>query len=471
MGHFSETCLISRLPITGGTPIRVCLLTEAPRTIHELDRAGENWAFRSVPFRADYNDYGRIENVHPEDQVLVDLALAQFNQDLVELPWGDNLCHDVPVAKGMSEEDFWMALWEQRLLVREGRGYGRSLAVKVPKGVPTWKRVGKLVSSAETNGNLIPGTIADRVAYGIVRVRFNGSFEDEKKPGWLRQIVPILESRYKVTTRYEHGVESHRKRVDSQPERESWDVWLEVTPKDGLYPPINPTREIREQSLVQAIEHSHGELREAWKIQRVSWAFIREDVWQAVLPLGGPNYNDWSPSPTADQEIKKVEALIKRSINNARDSGDPLKTTREIVPNEYGEISMMDRMYEIMLESNPGYVRNGEDVQSLAWNIESSYPRCKSPPFVQGMAMQMARLAYEAARGKYGQSEIETMARAVGEFAVIRDLMATLCVAPIPTYSGSQDGAWEAHGAYHKAIRNVVESVVKEHTYDGEGET
>lgn len=54
MGHFSQTCLLSHLPIVGGTPIRVCLLSSGSGW--HPDRHGEAWAFRSIPFRAEYND-------------------------------------------------------------------------------------------------------------------------------------------------------------------------------------------------------------------------------------------------------------------------------------------------------------------------------------------------------------------------------------------------------------------------------
>ena len=117
MGHFSQTCLLSHLPVTGGTPVRVCLLSSSPYA--HSDRHGEAWSFRSIPFRAEYNDYGSIENVHPEDQILVDLALAQFNRDAIEIPQGDNPYHDPPVTKGMPAEGWWDALWEGRLRVRE----------------------------------------------------------------------------------------------------------------------------------------------------------------------------------------------------------------------------------------------------------------------------------------------------------------------------------------------------------------
>ena len=151
MGHFSQTCLLSHLPVVGGTPIRVCLLSSSP--YDHSDRHGEAWSFRSIPFRAKYNDYGSIKDIVPEDEVLVDLAIAQFNRDAVEIPQGMNPYHDPPVTRGMPAEDWWNALWEGRLQVQES--WGQTLKVKVPKGVPTWRRVAKLL--ARINEQLLVG--------------------------------------------------------------------------------------------------------------------------------------------------------------------------------------------------------------------------------------------------------------------------------------------------------------------------
>ena len=258
MGHFSQTCLLSHLPIPGGTPIRVCLLSSSP--YGHSDRHGEAWSFRSIPFRAEYNDYGSIENVHPEDQILVDLALAQFNRDAIEIPQGDNPYHDPPVTRGMPAAGWWDALWEGRLRVRES--YGKPIKVKVPKGTPTWRKVAKLTARAVAKGKLIPGTTVNRVAYGIVRVTYHGDYQ--KRGEWYAAIRPILERRYKVTERYEYGPKYHKELLEKCPDNEFAvyrDVWFEVCPKEGEYPPVSPAREIRTAQMVYAIEHRKGEVR------------------------------------------------------------------------------------------------------------------------------------------------------------------------------------------------------------------
>lgn len=111
MGSFSMTCSISGLGISAGTPVRVLLLTESPY--------GEGWSVRTPPLRAEYNDYGSIENVHKDDQYITDLWLRGFQEDLVEVGTGDNEVHDVPTRKKMTFEELLDALQEGRVFVRQ----------------------------------------------------------------------------------------------------------------------------------------------------------------------------------------------------------------------------------------------------------------------------------------------------------------------------------------------------------------
>lgn len=441
MGHFSQTCLISHLPITGGTPIRVCLLSSSPYG-GGRDRHGEAWSFRSIPFRAEYNDYGSIENVHPEDEVLVDLAIAQFNRDAIEIPQGDNPYHDPPVTRGMPAEGWWDALWEGRLRVRET--YGRSLKVKVPKGLPTWRRVAKLTNRAVAQGKLIPGSTPNRIAYGLVRVTYHGKWDD--RGVWYAAIRPILERHYKVTERYEHGPKYHQELMEKCPDKD-WavygDVWFEVSPKDGPYPPVSPARERREQTLLHAIENSNGVIRGVRRTCDIGWAFIREDVWQAVLPLGGPNYTGWGDSPTVESEKAKLTDSIARAAESAK-MWEEIKA----IPKGEGRASALLDILDGIDLAHLGGVKPC---------LEDKYPALNSsPPFMEGMAGQVSDLMNRLSTGTATREQGDRVVQAVAEYAVVRSIMSTVCIAPHPTHGGPQDGAWEAHVAFHNALTPVV---------------
>lgn len=443
MGHFSQTCLLSHLPVTGGTPIRVCLLSSSPYA--HSDRHGEAWSFRSIPFRAEYNDYGSIENIHPEDQILVDLALAQFNRDAIEIPQGDNPYHDPPVTRGMPAEGWWDALWEGRLRVRETYGL-RGTKVKVPKGIPTWRRVAKLTTRAVTEGKLIPGSTVNRIAYGIVRVTYHGDYT--KRYEWYKAIQPILARRYKVTERYEHGLKYHADMVAAADKlgedpvvRASLDVWFEVTPKDGPYPPVNPAhdQETRNARLLQRIENNKGEgYRGGREARTIAWAFIREDAWQAALPLGGPNYTGWGDSPTVEGE----KAKLADSMNRASESS-----------------KMWEKYLALPKDESRADLLKDIDFTALSGKkscLEDKYPAIKSTYGVEGMSNQVTDMMDQLSAGTITREQGDRVVQAVAEYTVISSIMATVCIAPHPTHGGPQDGAWEAHVAFHNAMTPVV---------------
>lgn len=447
MGHFSQTCLLSHLPVTGGTPIRVCLLSSSPYLKHP-DRHGEAWSFRAIPFRAEYNDYGSIENVHPEDQILVDLALAQFNRDAVEIPQGDNPYHDPPVTRGMPAEGWWDALWEGRL--RVWGGYGKPRKVKVPKGTPTWRRVLKTTTRAVEKGKLIPGTAANRIAYGIVRVTYHGDYQ--KRYEWYAAIRPVLERRYKVTERYEHGPEHHAEMVAAADKlgedpvvRASLDVWFEVAPKDGPYPPVNPIRALKEDEFINCLESHRGEPRRGRSTLNVAWAFIREDAWQAALPLGGPNYTGWGDSPTVESEKAKLSVAIGKAVKGME--------LQKSLKNSLVSLHETAKSLGIELEDPAGSLYGtGYLLEQECYSLKST------PPFVQGMAGQVSDLLVRLGEGTATLEQSDRVVQAVAEYAVISSVMSTVCIAPHPTHGGPQDGAWEAHVAFHNAMAPVIAS-------------
>lgn len=114
MGSFSMICSASGLGISAGTPVRCLLVTESP---YKRDDPRNSWIVRTPPIRAEYNDYGSIENVHADDKEIADLWLRGLREDVVVKGMGDNSCHDVAVSKDMTFEEMLEAIWEQRLEV------------------------------------------------------------------------------------------------------------------------------------------------------------------------------------------------------------------------------------------------------------------------------------------------------------------------------------------------------------------
>lgn len=127
MGSFAMTCAVSGLPIGGGEPIRFMLLTESnigrtPCYIHDL------WAPRTWPIKAEYNDYGGIEETTVS--AVRETWMEAFAKDLVELPVGENSAHNVATSCSMSWDKMLEALWEERISVHSRRGDQRTLAIR-----------------------------------------------------------------------------------------------------------------------------------------------------------------------------------------------------------------------------------------------------------------------------------------------------------------------------------------------------
>ncbi len=119
MGSFAYTCAISGLPIGAGDKVRYLLLTKNPF----YTEGGHNcyihgvWFPRTFPLRAEYNDYGSIENI--QEGPMRNVILEALQIDLIEQGWGENTCHDVPTTKDMTFDELLEAVQEGRCKVSD----------------------------------------------------------------------------------------------------------------------------------------------------------------------------------------------------------------------------------------------------------------------------------------------------------------------------------------------------------------
>lgn len=253
MGSFDYTCAVSRLPIHGGDPVRYLLLQRDPT--HDSG-AIAGWRARTFPVRARYDDYGNAANPTPASQL--GLWKAGFDTDLIERGWGDNSIHDLRVAKDMPIEGILEAVERQRVRIRRREitptpdklRKGGMEVPKIPKGIPTRKRIEKLLKSFDLNiheGGFGADTyMVDRVDDQTVRVRHADSSKG----------LPKLERRFRRLGRYavvlRNGTGNY---ADSS---ELWIMPLPGTQKHERFRLNDPPLEVAQ-------------------------AMIREDVWQQVL--------------------------------------------------------------------------------------------------------------------------------------------------------------------------------------------
>jgi hypothetical protein len=226
MGSFSYTCCVSGLPIEGGDKVRFLVLCQNP--YHTGRSAGSHacystdyWFPRAFPLRATYDDYGTVEGLEPGPGL--DMWLDGLREDLVERPWGDNTCHDVPTSKEMAVPQLLDALREGRMLVRDRYGDARmdlahqaacreaeakglppptaKKGPEIPVGVPTRRRVERRLAAAgcqpcpASDAFMAPGFIVNRLRLGVCSVREAG--RDDTGPA-LGRYLETLSAAYEV---------------------------------------------------------------------------------------------------------------------------------------------------------------------------------------------------------------------------------------------------------------------------------
>src|SRR5574338_745990 len=189
MGSFNATCIVSNLPIEAGTPVRFLALTRSQYNEgnEHVCYVGGRWQLRGAPIKAEYNDYGTIENW--EKSFTTKIFFKSFDQDVVEKGVGDNQCHDVHVRVGMSEDEWIDALWEGRVeiidhLNRQVKTSDKPFVVQdehIRKGLPTIYRVETALKNAGlpvTTAYGAEGYVIDEVIHGFIRVRFGRHHDD-----------------------------------------------------------------------------------------------------------------------------------------------------------------------------------------------------------------------------------------------------------------------------------------------------
>ncbi len=318
MGSFSATCAVSGLAIPGGARIRVVLLTANPY--------GEGWDLRAPPIRAEYNDYGNIENLRPEDAVITRLWLQALDVDLVEQGVGDNQCHDVATRRGMSFEALCEALQEGRVLVRQDAkdfwhppSDDRDITVgdihkeRIQAHLDAWRPT--MANVEVVLGGLAELLHIDQPAGNVVRIR---------KPAFGDTHDLLGAAREKL-----HGPFSVAMTAGSG--NYGFDTELLVFAAPG------PDRSFAGPVWENKTDDRHLAVR---------WAFVREDVWDGFLAEASPS---WMGDGTIDERIAQVfEAWCKLEEETPRlqKRGQAIhfanlsSLTREAVPSVPGALNL-----------------------------------------------------------------------------------------------------------------------------------
>lgn len=115
MGCWNQTCGLTQLHIRANQDVVVFALVKN-NGVDSLCYTTPFYAPVMMPFYAKYNDYGGAEDC---TGIGVNLVMSAIKEQLIELPVGENTCHDIAVKyDNFNEELFFEAVHESRLFIK-----------------------------------------------------------------------------------------------------------------------------------------------------------------------------------------------------------------------------------------------------------------------------------------------------------------------------------------------------------------
>jgi len=230
---------------------------------------------RTPPLRAEYNDYGSIGVVHPDDAPIQELWMRGLREDLVQQGQGDNSYHDPPTSRSMSFEDLLKALRSRRVLVTRAFDHPARNLLKEKR----W-----------------PGSFRARVE-SVLRAALGGQVSDHEAPGtWcVDEPVPNLARvRY---GRYEGGAEHMDAQRRALAVVQAAGMAGAIGAGSGRYG-FSPDLLVFPAPSVPGGEHTFGpqwdmapgQAADKGRPLRVELAMIREDVWQQLIAFPHSEY-------------------------------------------------------------------------------------------------------------------------------------------------------------------------------------
>lgn len=436
MGSFAGTCTISGLPIEAEEPVRLLLLVENPffKTESRPSSSFDVWCPRTYPLRGVYSGYGYAKDI--EEGPARDVWLEALSHDTVPRGWGANTVHDVAVKKKMSWDQALDAVYERRLRVRarvedishvDLDAALKRLRVKVdpktrtpvPPGIPTRARLEKIIVRAglrlygddenDTRGGGEGGYLITKTAKGEVRIRYQHWGDDGPDTAHLEKLLPLL-SEY--ATMISAGPSQHSVLI--------------VRPK-----PNTP--------------NFHGGVRTAAKSVEVSYAMIREDIWQALIHFR------WKDDEDEDEESKLSLSAYYRAVDEYIAATQKQIADRQKLF-DLAKTSKDKSQVEKHIAIDQGIVELGRRFggSRLIDRIIGRDPL----PFVLGPPTHAYLLRK---KGLYPREFLRTAA----EFAYVNSILSATRFHWRPTFSiGPQFGYWPMHAKLLSTFTNVARAVV-----------
>ncbi len=415
MGSFNATCIVSNLPIEAGTKVRFLALTENAyhKGNEHICYVGGRWQVRNAPIKAEYNDYGSIENW--EKSVTTDLFFKSFDTDAVEKGVGDNQCHDVHVRHGMSYEEWLEALWEGRVEVTDSRPAtsDKPFVVKdedIRSGLPTIHRIEKIITDAgfkNTTQYGGEGYVVDDVIYGFVRVRYSRHHSEDTAA--LEKLLPYIQKAgYAAMITCGSGYYSNHSEIL-----------------------VAPAPSVDERGISQSSFGLAGRDYPHNKPRAVSHAMIREDVWQILL---NTSIESWDGTLSFD---KMKEDAIK-ALNEALAKKEEIERLKKDKSEDNSSL-----LIRLLLHDMDNYDRDNLFTSLL-------YPREGESGFTLKRAFKFA-----CEQENLSKEELIKHVLDIAEMAYVQCVYSHLHGQWHPTTNSGQDGNWKEHRAFLQKLIEI----------------
>lgn len=358
--------------------------------------------------------------------------LAALKIDVQEHGWGDNPCHDHGVSRDMDMKEFLSTIGggsvrvkadcrhslfqpetkeDKASRLKDEKRFKETFDKprKIPVGVPTRKRVEKLLIAK--GFKMYKGDygstdlIVRHKSYGKVVIETSGS----DRSATLQKALKALSKRYAVTL--------------ASGEEGSFSAALFVQPKVGVD--------------YHAKERKGLNRRETVPLAPV---LIREDVWQKLLAT--KIETDWSSEEPATVEstrvrVRKLWDMLQKEYAEVAE----LRATIEAL-----EDSSSKEGIRLALEAKTRFRRVSMETEDFALQ-NKVYGLARDPiPFYYSIPFNFRLAAYQASEGLVTEAEVEEYLTTVAETMHVNELL--MCVRHTwqPGHrEGPQDGMWALH--------------------------
>lgn len=387
MGDFAVNCAVSRLAINYGDKVRFILLGLNPfkESLAHKSCSTTGWWFpRTFPLKSTYDSY-LVENI--PDSLERSLWFEGLKIDLIEKGVGDNRSHNVSISKDFTFEEFIIALQEGRVEVKKIHSQLNEDFIEEKEYVPTLSNIKNVLDNSKF--------LIDNQRYGEVRVRVSHyNTPLEKETNELKNVKKMF-PQYASVIRAGSG---------------SYPSNVELV----FFIPPNI-----ENKTIQDFPKDNNHI--------ISFALIREDVWQELLTIS-------------------VQSMAYHRLNTIKD--------------------MKKEVHIAYNESRKAYgaeIKNILQYGSISNEYLNHVFMYNEVPSTFGLASHWSLLIK---KNNLKKIEVDKILNSIAEMLYVELVLHSIRYVWVPsTMNGSQFGNDDEHVSYFNSMLKVAKKIKKENYF------